>query len=132
MNRSIQLLGIAKKAGLIAIGGDAAATAARRGKVWLVVLASDASKSAQRRADYIIESSHALCVTAPFTKFELGNVIGRGSPGTVAILDAGLSAGFMKGLAEAEPDRYGETAALLEKQALAPVRKNPNQRRTVK
>jgi hypothetical protein len=73
-----------------------------------------------------------VCVAAPFTKFELGNVIGRGSPGTVAVLDAGLSARFVRGLANDEPDRYGKTAALLEEQALAsarPRKKNPTQRR---
>jgi ribosomal protein L7Ae-like RNA K-turn-binding protein len=133
MNRNLQLLGIAKKAGLLAVGGDAVATAARKGKVWLVIMASDASESALRRASHVTKSSHAVCVVAPYTKFELGSVIGYGSPGTVAVLDAGLSSGFVRGLAEIEPDRYGEAAVLLEEQAITPVgKKNPTQRRTVR
>jgi len=133
MDRNLQLLGMAKKAGLLAIGGDAVGAAARAGKVWLVISASDSSESALRRARYVTGSSRAAHVIAPFTKFELGNVTGRGSPGTVAILDAGLSAGFVKGLAGIEPDRYGETAALLEQHVsnLAKTKK-PTQRRTAK
>lgn len=133
MNRSLQLLGIAKKAGLLAVGGDAVGAASRAGKVWLVVLASDASESALRRARYDTGICRAEYVIAPFTKFELGNVTGRGSPGMLAILDAGLSAGFMRGLAESEPDRYGETASLLEEQAKAVTdKKKPTRRRTAK
>ena len=133
MNRNLQLLGIAKKAGLLAIGGDAVSAAARTGKAWLVISASDASESALRRARYAAGSSRATHVIAPFTKFELGNVTGRGSPGTVAVLDAGLSAGFVRGLAQTEPDRYGETAELLEEQARELTnKKKPTQRRTAK
>ena len=133
MDRNLQLIGIAKKAGLLAIGGDAVNSAARSGKVWLVISASDASEGALRRSRYVTQSSHAAYVVAPYTKFELGNVTGRGSPGTIAILDAGLSAGFVKGLAGADPGRYGETAALLEEQArdLAETKKT-TQRRTAK
>ena len=132
MNRNLQLLGIAKKAGLLAVGGDAVGVAARTGKAWLVVSAADASEGALRRARYAASSSRAEHVIAPFSKIELGNVAGRGSPGTVAVLDAGLSAGFARGLAEAEPDRYGETAELLEQRARDLAKKKPTQRRTAK
>jgi len=136
MDRNIQLLGIARKAGLLAIGGDAVNTAARAGKAKLVISASDASEGALRRARHITEIDRIAYVIAPYTKFELGNVTGRGSPGTVAVLDTGLAAGFVRGLAETEPDSYGEVAALLDEQTSAIAKnKKPNpsgKRRTAK
>ncbi|MCL2151702.1 MAG: 50S ribosomal protein L7ae [Oscillospiraceae bacterium] len=133
MNSNLQLLGLMKKAGLLAVGGDAAAAAARAGKARLVVIASDASTNARSRAAYISKISRTACVIVPFTKFEIGSVTGRGSPGTVAVLDAGFSARFARGLAMTDPDLYGETAESLEGRSRAAASKNnPNQRRTAK
>jgi len=122
-DRNLNLLGIARKAGLLAVGGDAVGVAARTGKAWLVISASDASEGALRRGRYTTEISRAVHVIAPYTKFELGNVTGRGSPGTIAVLDAGLAAGFMKGLAETNPERYQEAAKQLEEKVAALTKK---------
>jgi len=118
MDRNLQILGMAKKAGLIAVGGDAVSTAARNYKAKLVITAIDASEGAQRRARLNAEAGGAVYIATPYTKFEFGSMTGRGSPGTAAILDAGLAAGFAKGLAEAEPERYRKAAELLEENAL--------------
>ena len=115
-DKPLRMLGMAKKAGLIAIGSDAVKKAARAGKLKLVILASDTSVSSRRQAHYSAEDSQAICVDTPYTKFEFGNITGRGSPGTIAFLDFGLAAGFMKGLATLDITRYGEIAKLLEKQ----------------
>ena len=118
MDRNIQLLGIAKKAGLLAVGGDAVSIAARERKAKLVLSASDASERAIRRARINAKTGGAVYIAIPYTRFELGNVTGRGSPGTVAVLDIGLAAGFTKGLlAETGPDRYGKAAEQLAEQA---------------
>ena len=98
MDRNLNLIGIARKAGLLAVGGDAVATASRTGKAKLVLSASDSSLKAQKRARYAAETCGATHITIPYTMFELGQIAGRGSPGTAAILDAGLAAGFLKGL----------------------------------
>jgi len=134
-DHNLQLLGIMNKAGLLAIGGDAAGAAARAGKATLVISASDASENALRRAQYFTKTSNAAYIVVPYTKFELGHVTGRGSPGTVAVLDVGLAAGFVKGLAETEPERYGEIAKqLMEKVEIRTNKKKliPNKRRSAK
>ena len=100
--KPLRLLGMAKKAGLLAIGSDAVKAAARAGKVKLVVLASDTSPGSSRQARYSAEDSKAMCIDTPYTKFDFGNITGRGSPGTLAFLDAGLAEGFMKELAQAQ------------------------------
>jgi len=112
--RNIQLLGIARKAGLLAVGGEAVSMAARAGKARLIISAADASEGSLRRAKHSSITSRTTHVCVPYTKFELGNVTGRGSPGTVAILDIGIAAGFVRKLAEAQPERYGDTAEILE------------------
>ena len=109
-NRPLQVLGMAKKAGLLAIGSDAVKTAAREGSVKLIILASDTSKSSIRQAEYSAEDSKTISITTPYTKFELGSFTGRGSPGTLAFLDLGLAAGFMEKLAALDAGRY-EAAA---------------------
>jgi len=101
MNRSLALLGMAKKAGLLAVGGEAAATAARRGEAKLIITASDASDASVRRAKINAQTGGAEYTAVPFTMFELGRTAGRGSPGTIAFLDKGLADGFMKRLLEA-------------------------------
>ena len=113
--RSLQLLGMAKKAGLLAVGGDAVSAAARSGKLRLIISASDASERSLRRALQSSKTAGAEHVGVPYTKFDIGNMTGRGSPGTVAIADTGLAAGFLKGLAATDPETYSEAAQRLEK-----------------
>ena len=113
MSSSLLILGMAKKAGLLAIGSDAVKTAARAGKAKLVVAAKDASEGTVRRAMYYANHSGAVYADIPHTMFEIGSITGRGSPGVLAVLDVGLAASFMKGLAAIEPERYGEKAEIL-------------------
>jgi len=91
---------MAKKAGKLAVGGDAASTAARRGEAVLIITASDASEGSVRRARTNAEVNRVEHKEVPFTMFELGSTAGRGSPGTIAFLDKGLAEGFKKRLAE--------------------------------
>jgi len=102
-DKSLQLLGMAKKAGLLAVGSEDTAASARRGKAKLIITASDASGGTVRRAKANAESGGARYIAVPFTKFELGSITGRGSPGTIAFLDKGLADGFTNRLAEAGP-----------------------------
>ena len=132
-DQNLQILGIARKAGLIAVGGDAVGDATRMGKAKLVISASDASEGALRRARMNAKAGGAVYIAVPYTKFELGNITGRGSPGTAAILDAGLAAGFLKGLVETDPEKYGGAAEQLAEEARAlKGKKKHTPRRTAK
>jgi ribosomal protein L7Ae-like RNA K-turn-binding protein len=102
MNRSLAILGMAKKAGLLAVGSEAAAVAARRGGAKLIITASDASEASIRRAKSNAAACMARYTSVPLTKHELGTTAGRGSPGTIAFLDRGLAEGFLNKLAEIE------------------------------
>ncbi|MCL2201122.1 MAG: 50S ribosomal protein L7 [Oscillospiraceae bacterium] len=113
-DRNLQILGLAKKAGLLAIGEESAGVAARSGRAVLIISASDASERALRNAKINAEAGFALCAEVPYTKFELGNMTGRGSPGTVAFLDTGLATRFLKGLAQTQPEPFKELWEYLE------------------
>jgi ribosomal protein L7Ae-like RNA K-turn-binding protein len=117
MDRNLQILGLAKKAGLLAIGCDAAGIAARKGQTKLIISASDASERAFRNARMNADSGGAICMVVPFTKFELGSATGQGSPGTLAFLDTGLAVRFIQGLAETEPEICGKVWKFLEQSA---------------
>ena len=117
INRSLAVLGMAKKAGLLAVGSEAAAHAARRGEAKLIITASDASEASVRRAKANAESNDVKFITVPFTMFELGTTAGRGSPGTIAFLDKGLADGFVKRLTEAQKQIKAETGNAKESDA---------------
>jgi len=111
--KPLQLMGMAKKAGLLAIGNDSVKVAARAGKVKLVVITSDISEGTARQAGYSAEDSNTYCVKTPYRKFEFGRVAGRGAPGTIAFLDLGLAAGFMERLAALDKEKYDQIAQSL-------------------
>ena len=121
MDRNLQLLGMAKKAGALAVGAEDVSSAARKGKAKLVISARDSIGNALRRARSSADAGHVRHIVVPYTSFELGVVSGRGSPGTVAFLDTGLAAAFMRGLARAAPERYGESADELSNKARAKI-----------
>ena len=136
-DKNLQIIGLAKKAGLLAIGCEAAEIAAHKGKTKLVISASDASERAFRNARINADACGAICLTVPYTKFELGCITGRGSPATVAFLDTGLAVAFLKGLAETGDELFEKLWKYLEDSAVARDEKdantasgNPTQRRT--
>jgi len=108
---------MAKKAGRLSVGSEAAANAARRGEAAMIITASDASEASVRRAKSNAEANGVKFVTVPFTMFELGSTAGRGSPGTIAFLDKGLADGFIKRLAETEDNAKAKTVRKKESDA---------------
>jgi len=100
VDRNLQIIGLAKKAGLLAIGCEATEVSARKGLTKLIISASDASERAYRNARINADYCGAICLSVPYTKFELGCITGRGSPATIAFLDTGLAVTLIKGLAE--------------------------------
>jgi ribosomal protein L7Ae-like RNA K-turn-binding protein len=138
-----RLLGIAKKAGMLEIGEESVGQAARARKAKVILSATDASDGSKRRAAGYGETYGITHLVLPSTKEELAFVIGRGSPGMVAILDAGIAAKYVSMLAASDPDQYSEAAGRLaekaervrqrQKEALAHLKnKRTGKRRTIK
>ena len=78
-NRALNYLALAKKGRLVELGEEPVGAVARAVKARLVVVASDASDHTWRRAKSFVAGTEQQCIRVPFTKEELGFVVGRQS-----------------------------------------------------
>ena len=112
-DKALKLLGLMRPAGAIEIGTDRAAEAAAAGKVRVLLLASDASETAARKAAFALEGKRALDLKLPFTREELSDALGVGDCTMAAITDMGFAEAFVRLLAAEDPERYADAAAAL-------------------
>ena len=84
------LLGLAAKKGAIASGSDACELAARDGKAFLVILASDASDGTKLRFSRIASSYGIACIEMG-EKAELGRHVGKCDRSALAVTDANFA-----------------------------------------
>ena len=110
----LRQLGLAKRASRAELGEDGVSGAAAAGKARLVLLASDAADNSVRRAHNFTEGSHAVVLSVPFTKEELGAACGRGSCAMLAITESGLALSAAVKLAAAFPEQYDEAVQSLQ------------------
>ena len=108
MDRALNYLSLARKAGLAELGEEPVGAITRTGKGYLVIVASDASDHTWRRAKSFVAGTEQQTIRVPFTKDEMGFVIGRSSLAIAAITDAAMAASLVKAL----PDVSKHTAAL--------------------
>ena len=113
----LHLLGLARKAGRLEGGEEPVGAACRAHHARLVLLASDAAPNSCRRAAHFGQAGNVLFLELPFTKAELGFVLGRGSCAMLALTDAGFAASVLEKLAARDPERYGPAAQQLREKA---------------
>ncbi len=92
MNKVLSLLGLAKKAGRIAVGGEAVSGALWQGSAKLVLTSCDAAKNTLRRLTNYEQIRH---IPLPYPKEELGAAVGYRSCSILAICDAGFAKAFI-------------------------------------
>ena len=112
MHKALNYIGLARKAGAIEVGETNTGAAIRAGKGRILILASDASDNAKRRAENFVHGTQTPMVAVPFSKEELSQLTGAAGCSMAAFTDVGLAAVFMAALAENEPS-FKETAELL-------------------
>ena len=110
----LPLLGLMRRANAIAVGEVNTGGAARAGKAKLLLLASDASENARRRAEGFAAGRDLPLSTLPFTKEEFASAVGLSGGSMAAVTDLGFANALLKALAEEEPERYGAEAARME------------------
>ena len=101
-NRALNYLSLAKKGRLVELGEEPVGAVTRAVKARLVVVANDASDHTWRRAKSFVAGTEQQCIRVPFTKEELGFVVGRQSLAIAAFTDAALALAFVKALPNAE------------------------------
>ena len=112
MDKCLNLLGLARKGGMAELGEEPVGAAARDLHAHLIIVAGDASDHTWRRAKSYAAGTNQQCVRVPYTKDEIGFVIGRTSLAMAAITDPALALSFLKALPE--PGKYAQEAAVLE------------------
>ena len=104
MDKSLNYLALARKGGRAELGEEPVAAAARAGKAYLVIVASDASDHSWRRANSYVSGTEQKCIRLKQTKDELGQAIGRTSLAMAALTDASLALAFVKAMENPDPE----------------------------
>ena len=113
MDKLLNLIGLAKKAGKLEVGEEPVGAAARAKHARLILIASDAADNTRRRAKHFGDAGECICLEIPAAKGELGKGLGRTSCAMVALTDVGFAEAVAKKLAESDEAHYGEAAKRL-------------------
>ena len=111
MDKVLNYLSLARKAGVAELGEEPAGAAARAGKAYVLLAAGDCGDHTWRRAKSYAAGTDQQCVRLPFTKDEMGMATGRTSLALAAITDAALALALVQALPEQE--KYAEAVAVL-------------------
>ena len=114
-NKALNYLALAKKGRLVELGEEPVGAVARAVKARLVIVASDASDHTWRRAKSFVAGTEQQCIRVPFTKEEIGFVVGRQSLAIAAFTDAALALAFVKALPNLE--KFKDVADALDTKA---------------
>lgn len=115
MDKALNYLALARKAGRIELGEEPVGAAARAQKARLVVVAEDATDHTWRRALSFVAGTEQICLRVPFSKDRLGQAVGRSALALAAFTDPALALAFLKALNQ--PTRYAAELASLENRA---------------
>jgi ribosomal protein L7Ae-like RNA K-turn-binding protein len=102
MDKVLNYLALARKAGLAELGEEPVGAATRALHGHLVVVASDASDHTWRRAKSFVAGTNQQCLRLPYTKNEMGMAIGRQELAIAAITDPGFALSMVEGLGQLE------------------------------
>ena len=102
MEKALNYLALARKAGLAELGEEPVGAITRSGKGYLVIVASDASDHTWRRAKSYVAGTEQQAVRVPFTKDEMGMAIGRSELAIAAITDAAMALALVQSLPQAQ------------------------------
>lgn len=114
MNNSyLALLGLAKRASLLALGDEASRTAISAKSAKLLLISADASERTKETFAYLAENAEVLYIEISESREELGNALGKRPLSVVAICDVGMAAAVAKKLAEVNAGAREHLPALL-------------------
>ena len=112
MDKAQQYMALARKAGRLAVGEDNCGAVVSAGRSRLLLLASDASPNAQKRAVGFLYGRRAILQSLPWSKAELSALLGKRGCSMVCFTDLPLAARFAAAMA-GEHESWQDTAALL-------------------
>ena len=117
MDNILHMVGLALRAGRLAVGEEPVGAAARAHQAKVILTAADGADNSIRRAAHFAEAGKIQALPTPYTKGELGGAVGRSACTMLALTDIGLAAAIAEKLAQADPERCGGPAEELKLQA---------------
>ena len=105
MDKTLNYLALARKAGRLELGEEPVGACARAQKARLVVVANDATDHTWRRAKSFVAGTQQQCIRLPYTKVELGQAVGRSELALAALTDPAMALAFVRSLGENEKYR---------------------------
>ena len=132
MDKLLNLIGLAKKAGKLEVGEEPVGAAARSKHARLILIASDAADNTRRRALHFGEAGECICLEIPPTKEDLGRALGRTSCALLALTDIGFAEAIVKKLAAVYPERNAPAAHAPAVTAHSPAHGEAAKRLTIK
>ena len=111
MDKTLNYLALARKAGLAELGEEPVGAITRALKGHLVLVAQDASDHTWRRAKSYVAGTDQQCVRLPYTKAEFGFTVGRQELAIAAITDAGMALSIVESLGQ--PEKHKEVIEVL-------------------
>ena len=115
MNKALNYLALARKAGLAELGEEPVGAIARAGKAYVILVAGDASDHTWRRAKSFAAGTEQQCIRLGCTKEEMGFAIGRTSLAIAAITDVQMALALVTALGE--PEKYKASLEVLSAKA---------------
>ena len=109
----LSTLGLALRAGAVAVGEEPVGAAARGKKARVIFTARDAAASSVRRAYSFAHAGSCLCLPFPADKDAFGRALGRTSVAMCAVTDIGFAQSLVKKLAALDGGTYQEAADTL-------------------
>ena len=103
MNKIASYLGLARKAGFLQVGEEATGFTARSGKARLILVASDASDNASRRAAGFHQTAGSFLLRLPLAKYELSAALGKNGCSMMAVTDSGFAYKLAQEIYEMSP-----------------------------
>ena len=102
MDKALNFLSLSRKAGTAELGEEPAGAAARAGKAYVLLVASDSGDHTWRRAKAFAAGTDQQAIRLPYTKDEMGMATGRASLAIAAITDVSMALALVKALPEQE------------------------------
>ncbi len=122
-DKALGLLGLMRRARAVEPGTDNACDAVRDGKAKLLILSADINDNARRKAENVSNGRRVLVQSVHYTRAELAAAFGLADCSMAAVTDIGFANALAKLLNAADPQRYGELAAELNKRNEKAVRR---------
>ena len=108
----MNLIGLAQKAGRLAVGEEPTGAAARARDARLILVAAAAAENSVRRVRHFADAGQCLWCRIGADKDALGRAVGRSSCAMLAVTDIGFAEAIARKLAEGD-ERFAETAEKL-------------------